>query len=225
MSGDVEDWSHCEAIQGEVAELALGALSGRRRSEMLDHVGACHRCSTELKEHEILADALLQLAPPRQPPVGFELRLAQRLQEAATPRPGRFQRVSALCAAAVVLLVLGFGLGALVASGDGEAHSRPATATRVTANLTSNGQVLGELTISPGRPAWLFITIDRGGWPGAVTCDVTLAGGRVETIGVFQVPGEYGAWATPLKSAADQVRSAQLVASSGTVLASAQFRL
>ena len=35
MSGDVADPRQCEAIQDDLAELALGTLSGRSRSEGL----------------------------------------------------------------------------------------------------------------------------------------------------------------------------------------------
>ena len=69
----------------------------------------------------------------------------------------------------------------------------------------------------------MLVTIHSGGWQGTVTCDVTLSGGQVETIGVFKLSGEYGAWAAPLPSTPGQVRSAQLIASNGTILASAQL--
>ena len=77
--------------------------------------------------------------------------------------------------------------------------------------------------ISAGNPAWMFMTIDAGAWTGKVTCDPTLAGGKVERIGVFKLSGGYGAWGSPLTSSAGKVRSAQLIAPNGTVLASAQL--
>jgi hypothetical protein len=43
MSGYVEDPRQCDAIQDELAELALGTLFGRSRSEVLDHVESCSR--------------------------------------------------------------------------------------------------------------------------------------------------------------------------------------
>ena len=67
------------------------------------------------------------------------------------------------------------------------------------------------------------MSIDNGAWSGAVTCAVTLAGGRVETIGKFHLSAGYGAWSAPLKSSAAQVRAAELVAPDGAVLASARF--
>lgn len=225
MSGYGDGPSQCEAVQDELAELSLGTLTGRMRSEVLAHVECCAPCRAELEQLSVVSDALLQLAPRVQPPVGFELRLKERLQAPASRRPGRARRLGALCAAAVVMVVLGFGLGALVTPGGGVSRGRAGTANVTTANLTSRGRVLGEVMISAGRPAWVFMTINGRAWPPTVRCEVTLVGGRVETIGSFELSGEYGAWGAPLTSAARQVRSARLIAPDGTILASAQVRL
>ncbi len=231
MSGDIEDPMQCEAIRDDLPEMAFGTLSGRRRSELLSHVKSCLRCCAELEQLSTVADSLLQLAPQVEPPLRFELRLAQRLQTQATQtpatqatsihRPRRFG-LGALSVAAVATVILGFGLGTAVTAGGGNSTHPSATANLTTADLTSHGHVVGELLISRGSPAWVFMTISTVTAPGAVTCDVTLRGGKVETIGVFEVSGEYGAWGAPLRYSAGQVRSAQLLASNGTILASAR---
>lgn len=223
MSGDVEEPTRCEAIADELAELALGTLSGRRRSEVLDHVGSCALCRVELEQLSIVAEAVQQLAPPMQPPLGFELRLAERLQGAATPRPRRFgrERASAVAAAAVVA-VLAFGFGVLVARGAGNGTGQTSTADLVTADLTSGGHVVGAVLTSGGSHGWMLVTTQRGGWQGTVTCEVTLSGGEVETIGAFTLSGEYGVWVAPLTAAAGQVRSARLIDANGAIVASAQ---
>jgi hypothetical protein len=56
-----------------------------------------------------------------------------------------------------------------------------------------------------------------------VTCEVTLVGGKVVTIGVFKLSNGYGAWGAPLPAAAHDVSSARLVSPDGSVLASAQL--
>ncbi|MEO8266268.1 MAG: hypothetical protein ABI706_12265 [Ilumatobacteraceae bacterium] len=122
-----------------------------------------------------------------------------------------------------MVMILAFGLGVLVASGDGNGTGQLATANLLTANFTSGGQVVGAVVISPGNPAWMLVTIQRGRWQGTVTCEATLAGGAVETIGAFKLSGEYGSWAAPLMSTASQVRSARLIDSNGNILASAQL--
>jgi hypothetical protein len=225
VSRDAENQGQCDAIHDELAELALGILSGRRRSEVLRHVETCQRCAREVDQLSLVADALLELTPEMEPPIGFEVRFAERLASeapATVPRRGRrIRRVSVLAAVAAVVVLLAFLLGMLVAP----AHSNPqATPTdTVSANLVSHGRVAGQVMVSAGRPAWIFMTVDLGAVPGKVTCDVTLAGGEVVTVGTFQLSGKYGAWGAPLKVPAGQVRSAQLVAANGTVLASAEL--
>jgi len=224
MSDYVASPSPCEAVQDDLPELAFGTLSGRARSQVLAHVGSCPRCSAELEQLSTVADALAQLTPAIEPPVGFELRLAERLQGVTAHRPRRSRRSVVLWATSVAAGILGFGLGSVIAPGGGNSHGAPATANLTAANLTSHGQVLGEVMISSGHPAWMFMTFNGNPLPGTVRCDVTLVGGKVETIGVFELSGEYGAWAAPLTSDAHQVRSAQLIASNGSILASAQLR-
>lgn len=221
MSG-AEDPRHCESLQDELAELALGILDGRRRSEVLEHVDSCPRCTATLEHLSNVADTLLLLGPEVEPPLGFELRLAQKLQAPAkVHRPRRFRHARTLSAVAAALLVLGFGVGSLVAP---RAHSNQVQAADLnTATLTSQGHALGQVSVSPGDPAWVFMTIDNDGRSGRVRCQVTLADGAVETVGVFKLSGGYGSWGAPLRAPADQVRSARLVASNGTTMASARF--
>jgi hypothetical protein len=69
----------------------------------------------------------------------------------------------------------------------------------------------------------MFLSIDADGWSGRVTCEVTLAGGTIDKVGVFRLAGSYGAWGAPLSASASAVRSARLVAADGAVLASARF--
>ena len=152
MSGDVEHPAQCEVIADELTELALGTLSGRRRSDVLDHVGSCQPCRAELEQLSIVVEALQQLAPRVQPPLGFELRLAERLQANAGPRPRRYRRVGALSAVAAAVVMLAFGLGAFVAPGAGNGTGQSARSNLVTANFTSHGQVLGELKSRPAAP-------------------------------------------------------------------------
>jgi hypothetical protein len=224
VSGDVADPRQCEAIQDDLAELALGTLSGRSRSEGLEHVASCPRCAAELERLSIVADKLLQLAPVVEPPLGFELRLAEKLQGAATARqPRRLRRKSVLAAAAAIVVLLGVGLGSVVAAGGGDNQNHSATAGLTAANLTSHGIIFGKVIISAGSSPWMFVTISGGSLSGQVKCVVTLAGGKVETIGVFKIAGGYGAWDAPLRSPGDAVRSARLIAANGTILASARL--
>ncbi len=223
MSADNLDPRQCEAFQDQLPELALGILFGRDRSELLEHVGTCPRCTATLERLSVVADSLLQLAPEVEPPLGFELRLAERLQ-AASPdhRPKRLHLAGALSVAAAVMVLLGFGLGVLVAP-EGNTHIQSATNNLTSANLTSQGHLLGQVILSAGHPAWMFMTVTDGAWSGRVTCSVTLDGGKVETVGAFNLSGGYGTWVVPLPSSAVAVRSARLIEPNGSILASAKL--
>jgi hypothetical protein len=239
MSANSEDPRQCELIQDDLAELALGGLDGRSRSEALEHVATCPRCRATLDDLTSVTDSLLQLAPEVEPPLGFELRLVEKLraQDAEKPRSDAvkhraterqrqarwFRRATPLVAAAAALLLLGIGLGSLVTSRGNQNPVQSASPNLTTAALTSHGHVLGEAITSPGNPAWMFMTINENAWSGKVKCEITLAGGKVQTVGVFTLSDGYGAWGAPLTSPARDVRSARLVAADGTVVASAQF--
>ncbi|HXA33764.1 MAG TPA: hypothetical protein VNV87_16040 [Acidimicrobiales bacterium] len=231
MSANTADPRQCELMQDELAELALGALDGRSRSEALEHVASCPRCRATLEHLSGVTDTLLQLAPEVEPPLGFELRLVEKLNaaDAAKPRATErarqrwFRRAGPLIAAAAVLLLVGIGVGSLVMPRGAKNQQQSASPDLATAQLTSHGQVLGEVMTSPGKPAWMFMTINENAWSGKVRCEVTLAGGTTRTVGVFTLSAGYGAWGAPLTSPAGDVRSARLVAANGTIVASAQF--
>jgi hypothetical protein len=224
MTGPFDDPRSLDAFIDELAELALGILSGRDRVAVLEHVESCERCSAELERLSLVADGLLGFAPEVEPPVGFELRLAERLSSPAGRRRALpHRRAGILAIAAVVLAVLGFGLGAIVGPPGMNVRSPSAAANLTSAKLSSHGQVLGEVMVSSGTPAWMFMTVDAGAWSSKVTCEVTLVGGKVVTIGVFKLSNGYGAWGAPLPAAAHDVSSARLVSPDGSVLASAQL--
>ena len=146
MSGDVEHPMQCEAIADDLAELALGTLSGRRRSDLLDHVGSCDRAAPSSSSSRPSSKRCSSWRREVQPPLGFELRLVERLHGEATPRPRRHRRIAVLsagCGPSSGLLV--FGLGTLVAPGDGNDTAQSAGSEAARANFTSQGQVVGEL--------------------------------------------------------------------------------
>jgi len=224
MSGPFEAQQGCEAYEDNLAELALGILSGRDRLAVLEHVESCERCSAELERLSLVADALLGLAPAVEPPVGFESRLAERLWSPAMPhRVSHARRASVVAVATVVLALLGFGLGAVIGPPSLNVRAPSTSANLTSANLSSHGQILGQVMVSSGTPAWMFMTVDEGAWSSSVTCEVTLASGKVVKIGVFKLSNGYGAWAAALPASARDLRSAQLVSPDGTVLASAKL--
>jgi len=221
MNRPPEGPQNCEALSEDLIEFALGTLSGRSRSLVLDHLESCPQCVAELESLATVADTMLWLAPEAEPPLGFETRLVERLREGDVHRAtARRRRISVLAAAAVLVAALGFGVAAITTD-RGNVTPPSATARPATGLLTSHGRALGQVSISSGNPSWMVMTVDAGTWTGVVWCEVTLSNGHTETVGKFTLASGYGSWVAPLKSSASQVRSARLVDSNGDVIASA----
>jgi hypothetical protein len=222
MSGDTESSSACGAIVDDLAEMALGTLQGRRRSEVLDHVAACASCRAELDQLSKVTEVLQSLAPPMQPPLGFEMRLAERLRASSAPQRQRFPRAWVLAAAAAVVLVLALGVTVALV---GRESSEASTVSGLTsADLTSQGKVIGSVLVSAENPGWMLVSTDGVPWTGPVRCEVTLVGGESHTIGTFSVSGGYSVWVAPLPEHTGRVQSARLIDSTGAVLATAQVQ-
>ena len=107
----------CARIDPDLAELALGALTGKERVTALAHLEDCSRCSAEVDELAAAADQLLHLAPAAEPPVGFEARVFERLGLRPGPvgwRSWPVWRPKLALAVAAAAVVVAFGLGALL---------------------------------------------------------------------------------------------------------------
>lgn len=223
MSRVPEDSMNCDAMRDDLIEFALGTLSGRSRSLVLDHLENCAHCEAELESLAGVVDTMLWLAPEAEPTLGFESRLIERYRESDTRRLSvRRRRASVLAAAAVLIALLGIGIDAVVTT-HGATTNPSATARPISGRLTADGVVVGHVTVSSGSPSWLIMDVDAGQLSGTVWCQVTLANGRVEDVGKFTLTNGYGSWIAQLKASESHVRSARLVNARGTVLAQATF--
>jgi predicted anti-sigma-YlaC factor YlaD len=211
---------HCEAVQDELAELALGTLSGLERSVVLTHVEGCPSCRAEVNRLSAVADAILTLAPEVEPTAGFETRLFERMGVSDRRRwslPRRHVQRLALAGGAL-LGALGLGLGLALTSGGGV----PATdTTAISANLTADHTSRGEVYLAPGHPGWLLMSVDHAQVTGLVTCRLTTARGETISVGTFWLASGSGTWAYQLPVPADQVKRAWVTTSDGQVVASA----
>jgi putative zinc finger protein len=218
-----EDSMKCEAISDDLIEFALGTLSGRSRSLVLDHLETCAHCDAELESLAGIADTMLWLAPEAEPSLGFETRLIERYRSSDVRRLStRRRRAGVFAMAAVLFAVLGIGVDAIVTS-HGPANGPSATSRPLTGRLMSDGSAVGQVSISSGSPSWMIMDVDAGTISGVVWCQVTLASGRIETVGKFTLAEGYGSWIAPLKDSGSRVRSARIVNSKGIVLATATF--
>jgi hypothetical protein len=231
---------HCDEHSDNLAELALGILTGRERAATLAHVDACPRCAEELEQLAHVSDAVVSIGPETEPPVGFEVRLFSRMgltEAPPTPRvpparrratPWRWVAASprwALAAAAVVIaLVLGLSLG--LSSGPVRTGPTAGVGPRhevETAALTEKGRTVGRVSTYGGTNPWMIVTLVDSSTDGRVTCEVVTANGVTQKVGSFPAKDGYGAWGAPLRVAPQDVRKAEIVSSNGTVIATASL--
>jgi hypothetical protein len=224
----------CTEIAPVLPELALGVLTGRDRAAALAHVESCSRCADELEQLARAADAVVRVAPELEPPVGFEVRLFSRMgvtEDVAPPAPVPIRRLrvpawALAAAAAVVALGIGLGVGhSLSSSGHPSvAVGKPTSGATVTAAaLRENGRSVGRVSTSGGANPWMFMTLDDASVQGKVTCQVVTDDGVTHAVGTFTIKHGYGAWGAPLPVAPRDVQRAEVVSSTGTVIATASF--
>ncbi len=218
----------CVQHEDDLAELALGVLTGRERARALSHVESCPRCAEELEQLARTADAIVTVAPEAEPPLGFETRLFEKMGIAAAARPHRRRPrywIPASVAAAVVALAVGLGLGlssspAPIGSAHGGQYHQSAVES---AALIENGQRVGRVDVFGGHKPWMQMTLTDSTARGVVHCTVVTDDGQVHQVGTFVVSDGYGAWAAPLHVDPGTVRSAQVMSPSGTVIATASL--
>ena len=136
------------------------------------------------------------------------------------------RRMLTVAAAALAVVACGLGGWALrgttapSASGGSTASAPLREATLLSATHESEGKVY----LYDGSPRWLYMGVDtQSSSNDTVICQLVERGGKVITIGSFQLKGGYGAWGSPDPIAASDVTSARLMSADGMVLASASF--
>jgi len=224
MSDDVRERG-CEQYGDELAELALGVLTGRERARVLSHVESCPRCAEELEILSRTADSVVQAAPDMEPPLGFEVRLFERmgLTDVAPRRrrlrPSRW--VPAVVGVAAAALALGLGLS-LTSSSSPTVTAQPQGAHRVeTAALVEHGTTVGHVMAVSGAKPWISMMMSDSSAHGMVDCVVVTDNGVTHHVGTFEAEKGYGAWISPLPVDPADVRTAEVVSPSGAVIATA----
>ena len=208
------DHGTCAAVAGDLAELALGTLSGRERAGVIAHLERCERCAAELDRLTGAVDAVALLAPEVDPPAGF----ASRTVRAMAANEGRrhVRPLAAAVAACVVALGVGVGVGALATH-----PGQRSTSEMIDAALVSPNGIHGQVVLSKGPTAWLLLALDDAPIRGTVTCTVTLRDGSVRSVGTFAVHPGYDAWTGWVDAPATEVKTVNVYDSSGMRLASA----
>ena len=225
MTDDVRERG-CEEYGDELAELALGVLTGRDRARVLSHVDSCPRCAEELEILSRTADSVVQAAPDMEPPLGFEVRLFERMGLTdVAPRPRRLRRsrwVPAVVGVAAAALALGLGLSLTSSSPTPTVTAQQRGAHRVvTAALVEHGTTVGHVMTVSGAKPWISMMMSDSSAHGTVTCVVVTDDGTTHHVGTFEADKGYGAWIAPLPVNPSDVRAAEVESPSGTVIATA----
>lgn len=225
MSDDLRE-KGCDAYADDLAELALGALTGRARAQALSHVESCPRCAEDLEQLSRVADTVVQVAPDVEPPVGFEVRLFERMGVAGPRRRRRIRPslwVPAGVAAAAAALALGLSLtltSSPAPTATAQGHHQKAT---ISADLVENGVAVGHVVAFGGNQPWMSMMLADSTARGTVDCIVVTKDGVTHHVGTFVAQRGYGAWIAPLHVNPAHIRTAEVVSPSGTVIATASL--
>jgi hypothetical protein len=214
----------CGALHDDLASLATGALTGLDRARVLAHLERCPHCTAEVEELSAAADALNALIPDAAPPDGFAgrtmdvIRADRAVPRRPVPRRPVSQRVAAM-AAVLILVALGVGLGAVVASPGTKAPTAAVRTTSLHSTVGTKGTVL---LVSKGDYGWLVMALHDSPTSGLVTCSITLADGTRKDLGAFALKDGYGSWSVVLPVPASSVRTVSVVDGAGVTVASAR---
>jgi anti-sigma factor RsiW len=222
------DGRGCEATAGELSELALGVLTGRERARALAHVESCPRCAEELEQLSRAADAVVQVAPEVEPPLGFEVRLFEKMGVADAPHRRRHRHlprwVPAALATAAAAVGLAVGLTTALSSPSPPAQNAAAGGHHaVVANLVEHGVSVGRVVVRGGAQPWMSVMLADSGARGTVDCLVVTNDGTTHWVGTFTAKSGYGAWLAPLHFDPKDLRAAEVVSPGGTVIATASL--
>lgn len=194
------DSERCAEVRELIPELATGVASGESRARAVAHLAGCADCRSELDEVARVVDGLLDIAPQREPPNGFEARVLDAIQ----PGRARPRLRTALAVAAAVVLVAGVAAGVTWWRGEEDRdvadHYRGVLSVADgsylrAAELEDGGADRGHVFAYEGRPSWLFVTVE-GAPSGSYHVRLVDVDGRSAWIGVCTVRNGAGSWGT-----------------------------
>ncbi|MFG2355345.1 anti-sigma factor family protein [Streptomyces sp. NPDC048521] len=238
---------NCEKLREVGAELALGVLPGRERAEAVAHLDRCADCRDYVRQLTGIGDRLIGLLPDREPPLGFETRVARRLARTsgghrsahAAGRPqglrsrARRARLRIAAFAGALAVAVGFA-GWAIGTAVEEVTAAPPPAVEsepvMVGDMTPtgrDGRPVGEVYAHPGSPGWIFVSVALTGpgtaYTGTVTCLLERADGTTVRVGDFFVRAGRGDWGVAVPGDLTRFSAARLASPDGTVLATAQL--
>jgi len=209
----------CAEVRELAPELALGILSGAERAEVVLHVNGCARCQAYVAELTEAADAIPQLVPEAEPPVGFEARVMRRLGEGE--RRTRRRWTAALAVAAAVAVIVSVTLVRVIESGgDAQTAAPPGTTATLQAAPVALAMHGGASNVAAG---WAYVSnghgvavaVDYGVPSGSYAVTVDPMHGPTASIGTMQVASGRGSWTGRSSAPLDAGSRIALVDSTG----------
>jgi hypothetical protein len=125
-----------------------------------------------------------------------------------------------LTAAAVLLAVIAAGLGGwgLRATTSPAAAWSPLSSAAL---VSTSDHTVGKLFYYDGNPQWVYMSVNMASGNGIVICELESTDGQVTTVGSFRLNNGFGSWATADTVSHGELAGARLIATDGTVLATA----
>ena len=218
----------CERLREIAPELALGIADGEDRARALDHLAACASCRAHLERLAAVADELLLLAPPAEPPAGFEQRVAGTAP-AAPRRPSRLRRIAIPALAAATAAAA----AAIVVWSAGDEDRELADSYRATLAVANGeyfdaapleapgGAKVGYVYGYQGRASWVLAIVYDGVRDGTYRLGVVSHDGRRVPLRRINVRDGHGSEGAVIPMPYEQAAEVRLLGPGGREIADA----
>lgn len=211
----------CTSVRERAPDLALGALTGPERAEVVAHLDGCPSCQALVGEYASVADSLLDLVPETQPPTELAAPVLAAMQPTRHRR--RRHRVVALAAAAIIAICAATGLTvALVSGGGGGNSSSAAPALRSAPMIGSGNLTVGRVVTTNGRPPKLAVSVDYWVSDGRYVLAARNRAGETAPVGTLKVTNGRGTWTGSTPAVSHPV-TVSLVDQSGVTVCEGRF--
>ncbi|QYG94759.1 hypothetical protein HC251_21525 [Iamia sp. SCSIO 61187] len=194
----------------ELVDLALGQVTGERRTTLARHLLVCPACRHEYDDLVAAVEGVVVAAPAVDPPIGFDERTlaGMGIGPVAAPASGRSPRWLPLVAAALVVVALAAG-GAWWAFG-ADPSSGPERVAAITTTADGRGVGTATATEVDGEPV-LVVGLTTGPEGATYTCRMRFADGTtVDTEPWSADPG--AGWLVALPTDRGDLTGIELVA-------------
>ncbi|MEO3854073.1 hypothetical protein [Acrocarpospora sp. B8E8] len=206
-----------EHVRELLPELAADVAYGEERGAALRHVATCPACQGELDALASVVDEVVTLAPPEEPPAGFEAAILARIDVLAKRTPRRAVLRPAAVAAALAWSALCAG-AVWQATAEDRQLAQTYRDTLAVANgryltaavLYSGGDRVGHAFGYQGSPSWILVTIESGHVSGTYQIWLVTFDGRRVAAGSVTVTDGRGSAGTAIGVPIAQVARLEL---------------